>query len=337
MKNMAKSRKRRRKSRRSKTEEKRKNKQCFLMWLAGCWHYIVTPTQTVNNSTFWHANRLKTHQLNPTSIQPALILPAFFSLILFFFFLSLKGSSAVWWMSGLSDPPRFFGPALTFCWAKNKVHRVHTESFAALIPRKWNFTPNPKQTRPHISSHYLNELIEYKKSYQVDIQCTVSLGSLIYWSVRQKQQKTLWVIVSAEESQPGHSKVRAHETSLTPEITSVKKFNPNHTHSLRNPFFFLKTTPFPPCQVGGLSILPRRIKFPLSPGSRLLSDHRSSALLISISCRFHFHRQRQREIERRRLRGGTNTLTHHHGVSADCHLQPPTLLLHWQKGKIYAH
>lgn len=160
-----------------------------------------------------------------------------------FFFLSLKGSSAVWWMSGLSDPPRFFGPALTFCWAKNKVHRVHTESFAALIPRKWNFTPNPKQTRPHISSHYLNELIEYKKSYQVDIQCTVSLGSLIYWSVRQKQQKTLWVIVSAEESQPGHSKVRAHETSLTPEITSVKKFNPNHTHSLRNPIF-LKTNPF---------------------------------------------------------------------------------------------
>lgn len=59
--------------------------------------------------------------------------------------------------------PRFFGPALTFCWAKNKVHRVHTESFAALIPRKWNFTPNPKQTKPHISLHYLNELIEYKK------------------------------------------------------------------------------------------------------------------------------------------------------------------------------
>lgn len=107
----------------------------------------------------------------------------------FFFFLSLKGSSAVWWMSGLSDPPRFFGPALTFCWAKNKVHRVHTESFAALIPRKWNFTPNPKQTRPHISSHYLNELIEYRKSYQVDIQCTVSLGSLIYWSVRQNSRK----------------------------------------------------------------------------------------------------------------------------------------------------
>lgn len=69
--------------------------------------------------------------------------------------------------------PRFFGPALTFCWAKNKVHRVHTESFAALIARKWNFTPDPKQTRPHISLHYLNELIEYKKSYQVDIQCTL--------------------------------------------------------------------------------------------------------------------------------------------------------------------
>ena len=106
-----------------------------------------------------------------------------------FFFLSFKGSSAVWWMSGLSDPPRFFGPALTFCWAKNKVHRVHTESFAALIPRKWNFTPNPKQTRPHISSHYLNELIEFKRSYQVDIQCRVLLGSLIYWSMRQNTRK----------------------------------------------------------------------------------------------------------------------------------------------------
>lgn len=90
-----------------------------------------------------------------------------------FFPLSLKGNSAVWWMSGLSDPPRYFGPALTFCWAKNKVHRVQTESFAALIPRKWNFTLNPKQTRPHISLHYLNELIEYRKPYQVDIQCTL--------------------------------------------------------------------------------------------------------------------------------------------------------------------
>lgn len=69
--------------------------------------------------------------------------------------------------------PRFFGPALTFCWAKNKVHRVHTESFAALIPRKWNSTPNPKQTRPHISLHRLNELIEYKNSYRADIQCTL--------------------------------------------------------------------------------------------------------------------------------------------------------------------
>ena len=192
MKNMAKSRKDEEKvSVRNEQKKKWKKKQAmFLMWLAGSWHYIVTPTQTVNNSTFWHANRLKTHQLNPTSIQPALILPAFFFLILFFFFfLSFKGSSAVWWMSGLSDPPRFFGPALTFCWAKNKVHRVHTESFAALIPRKWNFTPNPKQTRPHISSHYLNELIEFKRSYQVDIQCRVLLGSLIYWSMRQNTRK----------------------------------------------------------------------------------------------------------------------------------------------------
>lgn len=121
----------------------------FLMWLADSGHYIVKPTQIVNNSTFWHANRLKTHQLSPTSIQPALILGVFLFLILFFSKLkrqqcSLVNVRPVW-------SPRFFGPAFTFCWAKNKVHRVHTESFAALIPRKWNFTPKPKQTRPHIS------------------------------------------------------------------------------------------------------------------------------------------------------------------------------------------
>lgn len=57
--------------------------------------------------------------------------------------------------------PRLVGPAFTFCWAKNKVH---TESFAALIPRKWNFTPNPKQTRPHISLDYLNRPIECQPS-----------------------------------------------------------------------------------------------------------------------------------------------------------------------------
>lgn len=71
-----------------------------------------------------------------------------------------------------------------------------------------------------------------------------------------------------------------------------------------------------------LSVLPCHIRFPLSPRSQLLSDHRSCALLISISCRFHFPRQRQRENERRWVRGGTNTLTHHRGVTSCHHLQP---------------
>lgn len=108
------------------------------MWLAGSGRYIVTPTQTVNNSTFWHANRLKTHQLNPTSIQPALILGAYFQILFFLSKLkrqqcSLVNVRPVW-------SPRFFGPALTFCWAKNKVHRVQLfsmECFAVLIPTKW--------------------------------------------------------------------------------------------------------------------------------------------------------------------------------------------------------
>lgn len=187
------------------------------MWLAVSWHYIVTPTQTVNNSTFWHANRLKTHQLNPTSIQPALILGAFFQIS---FFSKLKRQQCrlvnvrpVW-------SPRFFGPALTFCWAKNKVHRVHTESFAALIPRKWNFTPNPKQTRPHISLHYLNELFEYKKSYQVDIQCTLPcVFRKSYLLIQENKKKSeLCESVSAGRSQQGHLRICTVERSLSVSV-----------------------------------------------------------------------------------------------------------------------
>lgn len=120
------------------------------MWLAGSGHYIVKYRQTVNNSTFWHANRLQTHQLNPTSIQPTLILAVvFFFPLDSFFLLSLKGNSAVWWMSGLSDPPDSLELPSHFAELRAK-YTESTQSFAALIPRKWNFTPKPKQTRPHI-------------------------------------------------------------------------------------------------------------------------------------------------------------------------------------------
>lgn len=114
------------------------------------------------------------------------------------------------------------------------------------------------------------------------------------------------------------------------QIRPVEMFNPApvctamystaHTaRTLCNPIF--TTNPFPPCQAGGLSILPSHIKLPLSPRSQLLSNHRSCALLISISCRFHFPTQRQRENKMRWVRGGTNTLTHR-GVSSHSHLQP---------------
>lgn len=57
----------------------------------------------------------------------------------------------------LSESRYFFGPALTLCWAKNKVHRVHTHiAFTVLIPRQRYFVPIPKQTRQCISLHYLN-------------------------------------------------------------------------------------------------------------------------------------------------------------------------------------
>lgn len=85
---------------------------------------------------------------------------------------------------------------------------------------------------------------------------------------------------------------------------------PNAQWTICKPIFI--TNPFSPCQVGGLSILPSDIRFPLSPRSQLISDHRSCALLISISCRFHFPRWRQRENKRWWSQGGTNTLSHHH-------------------------
>lgn len=51
----------------------------------------------------------------------------------------------------------FFGPALTFCWAKKQsTHSTHTQLPPALIPRQRYFVPIPKQTRLHISLHYLN-------------------------------------------------------------------------------------------------------------------------------------------------------------------------------------
>lgn len=67
-------------------------------------------------------------------------------------------------MSGCLSLDIFLGPALTFCWAKNKVHRVHIHThtrhthiaFTVLIPRQRYFVPIPKQTRQCISLHYLN-------------------------------------------------------------------------------------------------------------------------------------------------------------------------------------
>lgn len=212
---------------------------------------------------------------------------------------------------------------------------MHTESFAALIPRKWNFTPNPKQTRPHISLHYLNELFEYKKSYQVDIQCTLPCvfrkSYLLIQENKKKSELCESLCLPGGHSRGISGSAQLKEVCHLAREVSFRDFSPDHKYSthrantqltLCNPIFI--TNPFPPCQVGGLSILPSHIKFPLSPRSQLLSNHRSCALLISISCRFHFPRQRQREIKRRWVRGGTNTLTHHPwgGVTTYYHLQP---------------
>ncbi len=143
----------------------------------------------------------------------------------------------------------------------------------------------------------------------------------------------MWIILSSDKSQLGQLRIHTDvkkKKSLT-EHVKLKKFNPDHAHTVHHTranthwtlcnLIFL-TNSFPPCQVGGLSILPNHIRFPLSPRSQLLSDRRSCALLISISCRFHFPRQRQRENKRRWVRGGTNTLTHHCGVTTYYHLQP---------------
>lgn len=166
MKNMTKSRKDREKSQHSK---KWKNKHCFLSLFDVIGRILALYCNT-------HTDCKQQHFLTRKQTQNPPIKPNFnparpYSERLFFFFFfrfsffplqlkrqecSLVNVRPVW-------SPRFFGPALTFCWAKNKVHRVHTESFAALMSRKWNFTPKPKQTKPRISLHYLNERTEHKK------------------------------------------------------------------------------------------------------------------------------------------------------------------------------
>ena len=164
--------------------------------------------------------------------------------------------------------------------------------------------------------------------------CSVSSGSLIYWSMRGNIRKLLfvndgvgWSHSWGSSGSPRLKKVshlareiRSAQSKSSTLITHVQHSAAHSQWTLCNPIFI--TSPFPPCQVG-LSILPSRIKFPLSPRSQLLSDHRSCALLISISCRFHFPRQRVREIKRRWVRRGTNALTQHHrGVAIYYYLRP---------------
>lgn len=130
-----------------KKKEKVAKQHCyffFLMWLAGCGHYIVTPTQTVNNSTFWHANRLKTHQLNSTSIQPAIILGA----ILCCCFSKLKRQQ--WCLVNVSLPvwsPQILRtcPHILLSY-KNKVHTQHTE-LCSLNTKEEEFHCGPKTNK----------------------------------------------------------------------------------------------------------------------------------------------------------------------------------------------
>lgn len=137
----------------------------FLMWLADSGHYIVKTHTDCKQQHFLTRKHTQTRPIKPDFNPASPYSGCVFVFDSFFSKLkrqqcSLVNVRPVW-------SPRFFGPAFTFCWAKNKVHRVHTESFAALMPRKWNFTPKPKQTRPHISAHPINELIEYKRSYDI--------------------------------------------------------------------------------------------------------------------------------------------------------------------------
>lgn len=147
--------------------------------------------------------------------------------------------------------PRFFGPALTFCWAKNKVHIVHTESFAALIPRKWNFTPSPKQTRPHISLHYLNVLIEYKKPYQVDMR-----KSKIHECNHEKTAlcKLFCLLTSHSWGSSGSTQlkkvshltreIRSAQSKSSTLITHIQYITQQYIHHFE--ILFLKPTPFHP-------------------------------------------------------------------------------------------
>lgn len=148
MRNMAESRKGKKKSQHLKSEKQQALFFFSLFEVIGRILALYCNTHTdCKQQHFLTRKQTQNPPIKPNFNPASAYSGCFFSDSPFFPPLSLKGNSAVWWMSGLSDPPRFFGPALTFCWAKNKVHRVHTESFAALKLRKWNFTLNPKTNK----------------------------------------------------------------------------------------------------------------------------------------------------------------------------------------------
>lgn len=86
-------------------------------------------------------------------------------------------------------------------------HRVHRKSFAALIPRKWNFTPNPEQTRLRISLHYLNvnRALWIEHSLPLDTQITslwlyTNSNLLIQEANRKKNQFFIWFLIQLRSS-----------------------------------------------------------------------------------------------------------------------------------------
>lgn len=147
---------------------------------------------------------------------------------------------------------------------------------------------DPKQARTNISLHYSNVPTEYKMYHRPLNACRCLL-------IHQRIALCLLFCQQRSHSQCSSASTvkKGFTLNMQNQIRPVEMFNPApvctamystaHTaRTLCNPIF--TTNPFPPCQAGGLSILPSHIKLPLSPRSQLLSNHRSCALLISISC-----------------------------------------------------
>lgn len=94
----------------------------FMMWLAAPKRNIIKTKTDCKQQHFLTRKQTLNPPIKPSPIRPAFILSGFFLFPSCFFWAqrqwcSLVNVRPVWC-------PRFYRPALTFCWAKNKRGRI---------------------------------------------------------------------------------------------------------------------------------------------------------------------------------------------------------------------